>query len=363
MDRKQFLKYAAASSLSLGLSACVKEASRKEQVQFEQEHYWKMLTTWPPNFPILGEACEHFARNVERMSGGRMRIKVFGAGELVPALESFEAVKIGVAEIGNGASYYWAGKVPSAQFFASVPFGMNAQMLNTWLLAGGGMQLWEEIYAPHNLIPMVGGNTGMQMGGWFNREIRTVEDLKGLKIRMPGLGGKVISRAGGTSVLVAGGEIYTNLERGIIDATEWLGPYHDYLMGFHKIAKYYYTPGWHESGTSLEYIINKEKFEALDEDLQSIIRAAASLSNQYVLSSFEYFNAQYLSKLMKEEQVEIRKWPKSVLELLRKKSAVVIKEEAAKDEQSSKIYRSYSDFMKSAQAWSALSEKAYFQMQ
>ena len=162
-----------------------------------------MLTTWPPNFPILGEGCQRFADLVFEMSGGRMEIKVFGAGELVPALESFEAVRIGVAEIGNGASYYWAGKVPAAQFFAAVPFGMNAQMLNTWLFAGEGLRLWEKVYADYNLIPVPGGNTGVQMGGWFNRKIESVGDLKGLKIRMPGLGGKVITRAGASSVLVA----------------------------------------------------------------------------------------------------------------------------------------------------------------
>ncbi len=361
MDRKGFLKCSLAGAMAYGLSSCSKSETKKTEHRFKQEYYWKMLTTWPPNFPILGEACEMFAHNVEMMSGGRMKIKVFGAGELVPALESFEAVKIGVAEIGNGASYYWAGKIPSAQFFAAVPFGMNAQMLNSWLLAGGGMELWEEVYQNHNLLPLLGGNTGMQMGGWFNKSIDSIQDLKGLKIRMPGLGGKVISRAGATSVLVAGGEIYTNLERGIIDATEWLGPYHDYLMGFHKIAKYYYTPGWHESGTSLEYIVNKEKFDELEEDLQAIIRAASNISNQYVLSSFEYYNAQYLQKIREEGEVQIKKWPREVMSLLKETAQKVIKEESEKSEMSAKIYQSYMKFMDDAKEWSELSEQAYFE--
>ena len=197
-----------------------------------------MVTTWPPNFPILGEGCKLMADWVEKMSGGRLKIQVFGGGELVPPLEAFDAVSSGSVELANGASYYWAGKVPSAQFFATVPFGMNAQQMNGWILSGGGQELWDEVYAPFNVKGYPAGNTGVQMGGWFNKEINSLDDLKGLKMRIPGLGGKVINKAGATAVNVAGGEIYTNLERGVIDATEWIGPFHDYKMGFHKIAKY-----------------------------------------------------------------------------------------------------------------------------
>jgi len=201
------------------------------------KYTWKLVTTWPPNFPILGEACSLFAKWVDTMSNGRMQIQVFGGGELVPALECFDAVSSGAADMSHGAAYYWAGKINAAQFFASVPFGMNAQQLNSWLIGGDGLQLWQELYAPYNLIPFPGGNSGVQMGGWFNKEINTIADFKGLKMRMPGLGGKVLSAVGASPLLISGGELYTSLERGVIDATEWMGPFHDYKMGFHESMK------------------------------------------------------------------------------------------------------------------------------
>ena len=202
-------------------------------------HEWKMTTTWPPNFPVLDEACRLFAKLVEQMSAGRIKITVYGGGELAPPLKAFETVRKGGAEMGSGAGYYWAGVAPAAQFFASVPFGLNAVQHTTWLMSGGGMQLWEELYAQYGLVPFVGGNTGVQMGGWFNKEINSINDIQGLKMRIPGLGGRVFERAGGAQVLMPGSELYTSLERGVIDATEWLGPYHDTSMGFHEIAKYY----------------------------------------------------------------------------------------------------------------------------
>jgi TRAP-type mannitol/chloroaromatic compound transport system substrate-binding protein len=362
MNRKKFLQIV--PSLAIGLSGCNSKLSseNKKDHRFEREHYWKMLTTWPPNFPILGEVCERFSNMVSNMSGGRMEIKVFGAGELVPALESFEAVKIGIAEIGNGSSYYWAGKIPAAQFFSAVPFGMNAQMLNTWLLAGGGMKLWEELYEAHNLIPIVGGNTGVQMGGWFNKKIDHIDDLNGLKIRMPGLGGKVITRAGATSVLVAGGEIYTSLERGIIDATEWIGPYHDYLMGFHKVSKYYYSPGWHECGTSFEFVFNKEKFYDLPTDLQEILKSAVHASNLWVLSQFEHFNASYLRTIKNSGQVEFMTWPRDVLNTLRVVTREILEEETSKNDSSKKVFQAYSEYLDRYKDWSRISEASYFQL-
>ncbi len=238
-----------------------------------------MVTTWPPTLPILQDSAKLVAKWVEEMSEGRMKITVYGGGELIPSLEVFEAVTQGVAEMGHGASYYWAGKAPAAQFFGSVPFGMNAQQMISWLYSGGGLQLWEELYAPLNLVPMPVGNTGPQMGGWFKREINSPSDLQGLKMRIPGLGGDVIKRAGGSAILSALGEIYTNLERGVIDAAEWIGPYHDYLQGFHKAAEYYYYPGWQEPQTVTELMINKSAFDALPPYLQNIIRTAAA-SNQ-----------------------------------------------------------------------------------
>jgi len=237
-----------------------------------------MVTTWPPKLPYLQTGADRFAERVKEISGGRLTIQVFAGGELVPPLGAFDAVTDGTVEMASGAAYYWAGKAPATQWFAAVPFGMNAQGMAAWFYGGDGLKLWEEVYAPFNLIPRPGGNTGVQMGGWFNKKIETIEDYKGLKMRIPGLGGKVVAKAGGTVVLTPGGEIFTNLERGVIDATEWVGPLHDLRMGFYKAAKYYYYPGWHEPGTTLEYIFNKKAYESLPKDLQMILDMASAES-------------------------------------------------------------------------------------
>ena len=323
-------------------------------------HNWKLVTTWPPNFPILGEACTLFSQWVDTMSSGRLKIQVFGGGELVPALECFDAVRNGAAEMSHGAAYYWAGKTSAAQFFASVPFGMNAQQFNSWLIGGDGLQLWEELYAPFNLIPFPGGNSGVQMGGWFNKEINTIEDFRGLKMRMPGLGGKVLSKIGASPVLISGGELYTSLERGVIDATEWMGPFHDHKMGFHEIAKYYYFPGWHETGTQLEFTVNKEKYEALPLDLQEIVRSACMRVNDWLLYTLEYQNALFLEKIKNETQVEIRHFPPEVLQALREAAASETEVIANKDAISKKIYNSYKAFRTRINSWSEVSERIYY---
>ena len=188
------------------------------------EHKWKMVTTWPKNFPGLGTGANKLAELIGEMSGGRITVKVYGAKELVPAFEVFDAVSRGTAEMGHGAAYYWKGKSEAAQFFSTVPFGMTAQEMNGWLYYGGGLELWTELYAGFDLVPAPAGNTGVQMGGWFNKEINSVDDLKGLKMRIPGLGGEVLKRAGGTPVNLPGGELFTSLQSGAIDATEWVGP-------------------------------------------------------------------------------------------------------------------------------------------
>ena len=325
-----------------------------------KSYHWKLVTTWPPNFPILGEACSLFSQWVEAMSAGRLKIQVFGGGELVPALECFDAVRNGSAEMSHGAAYYWAGKTSASQFFASVPFGMNAQQFNSWLIGGDGLKLWEELYAPFNLIPFPGGNSGVQMGGWFNQEIKSIEDFKGLKMRMPGLGGKVLSKIGASPVLISGGELYTSLERGVIDATEWMGPFHDYKMGFHEIAKYYYFPGWHETGTQLEFTVNKEKYEALPIDLQEIVRSACMRVNDWLLYTLEYQNALFLEKIKKETKVVIRNFPPEVLQSLREASAEEIEIIANKDAMSKKIYESYKAFRTRIDPWSEVSERMYY---
>ncbi|MEZ4962081.1 MAG: TRAP transporter substrate-binding protein [Saprospiraceae bacterium] len=363
--RKKFLQALAAGTIALPFLI---RLGGKPQAQTAsgpgiisgKKYKWRMVTTWPPNFPVLGEGCNLMAQWIHEMSAGRMEIKVYGGGELVPALETFDAVRNGAAEMGSGAAYYWTGKAPAASFFAAVPFGMNAQQLNAWLLSGGGLQLWEELYAEFGLVPIPGGNTGVQMGGWFNREITSMASFQGLKMRMPGLGGRVLEKAGGTPVLLSGGEIFTGLERGVIDATEWIGPYHDYLMGFHQIAKYYYSPGWHEPGSELEIIVNKKQMDELPADLQAIVHTAALRMNQWILSEFEAKNSIYLEKLIREEGVQLRQFPQEVLDQLKVYTKEVIQELTDSNPRAKKVYESYAAFQQRAALWARSSEKVFY---
>ena len=366
LTRKTFLTRGAAALAGASMlgGACSQEGKQEGReapnLITQKKYRWNMVTTWPPNFPVLGLGCKAMAEWVKEMSGGRLSIDVFGAGELVPALESFEAVSLGTAEMANGAAYYWAGKVPAAQFFASVPFGMNAQQMTSWIVSGGGQALWDEVYESFDVIGLPSGNTGVQMGGWFNKEINSLADLKGLKMRIPGLGGKVLTQAGATAVNVAGGEIYTNLERGVIDATEWIGPFHDYLMGFHNIARYYYYPGWHEAGTTLETLINRQKLESLPRDLQEILKAAAYRQSVFTLSEFEAKNAEYLQKIKEESDIDIRPFPDEVLSELRDLTQEVLTEMSRNDSQVKKVYDSYFAFQQKARDWSAFTEKVFY---
>lgn len=362
ISRKKFLKSAGTlGAAGLLASSCFKEKSiSTDAFSGVPEYEWKMVTTWPPNFPVLGEGCNLFADWVNVMSGGRMKITTYGSGELVPGLECFDAVSMGAVEMGHGAGYYWIGKFPASQFFTTVPFGMNAQEFNAWMYGGNGMKLWRDVYQEYNLVPMPAGNTGFQMGGWFNKEINAIDDLKGLKMRIPGLGGKVLAKAGGTPVVSAGSEIYTNLERGVIDATEWIGPYHDYLMGFHEIAKFYYTPGWHEPQACLELIINKSKFDALPDDLQVIIETAAARSNIWMLSQFVAKNNEYLQKIKTESNVEFRQFPDEVLAALKSYTQDSISEIIETDPISKKVYDDQTKFREGVSQWSSISEKMYF---
>lgn len=370
MKRRDFLRKAsigaaAALAATAGILGCGKKEEEKKEaaapaVITEKKYEWKMVTTWPPKLPVLQDGCERLAKRMEEVSDGRLKIQVFAAGELVPPLESFQAVSDGTVEVGSGASYYWAGKEPATQWFSAVPFGMNAQGMAAWFHGGDGLKLWEECYAPFNLVPRPGGSTGVQMGGWFNKKINTIDDYKGLKMRIPGLGGKVVAKAGGTVVLTAGGEIFTNLERGVIDATEWVGPLHDLRMGFYQAAKYYYYPGWHEPGTYLEYFFNKKAYESLPKDLQHMLDAICMENELWVLSQFEARNGAALQELITKHNVELIQFPEEVLNTLRKMSLEVVEEEAKKTPLATKVNDSFKAFQKVAGAWGSVSEKAYY---
>ena len=363
MKRRKFLGAAGAGALLTGglLSGCGQESSQGsgQATKSQQTFKWKMVTTWQKNFPGLGTAANNLARLIGEMSGGRLKVTVYGANELVPPLEIFDAVANGTAEMGHTSAYYWKGKIPTAQFFSTVPFGMTGQEMNAWLYYGGGMELWREVYAPHGLVPVAAGNSGVQMGGWFNREINTVDDLQGLKMRIPGLGGEVLRRAGGTPVGMPGTEIFTSLQSGVIDATEWVGPWNDLAKALYKVAKYYYYPGWHEPGTTMECMINQEALASLPDDLQSIIMTACKAVNVDMLAEFTARNNLALQTLVNEHHVDVREFPRPVLDKLRVLSAEVVAELAGQDELSTRVYESYRQFQQQVVAWHDISERTY----
>lgn len=362
MKRRDFIGAVAGASAVTAMSACGKnETNETEQssAQPQQTYRWKMVTTWPKNFPGLGTGANNIAKLINEMSGGRIEVKVYGAGELVGAFEVFDAVSRGNAQLGHAGAYYWKGKIPAAAFFSAVPFGLTAQEMNAWFYYGDGLKLWEEAYQPFGLIPNPGGNSGTQMGGWFNKEINSVEDLKGLKMRIPGLGGEVLKRAGGIPVTLPGGEIFPSLKSGAIDATEWVGPYNDLAFGLHKAAQYYYTPGWHEPGTAMECMINEAAFKQLPADLQSIVRNAIKVANADMLAEYTARNQRALHDLTTEHGVTLKHFPDEVLKELKSIAEQVIAEEAQQDELSQKVWASQKAFKEQVSEWTQVSEQAF----
>jgi TRAP-type mannitol/chloroaromatic compound transport system substrate-binding protein len=334
-------------------------AAKEVNVNTNQTIKWKVVTTWPPTLPIMMDGVRLMAEQIKTMSQGRLEIEVYGGGELVPALESFDAVSSGTAEMGHGASYYWAGKTAASQFFTAVPFGMNAQQMYAWMYGGDGLELWEDTYKDFNLKPFPAGNTGVQMGGWFNKEINSLDDFAGLKMRIPGLGGKTIAKAGGSAELIAAGEIYTSLERGVIDATEWVGPYHDQIMGFNKVAQYYYYPGWHEPGSVLELLVNRQAYEELPADLQMIVKIAADSQNTWMLAQFDALNGGALKELV-ASGTDLRPFPDDVMAGLKAAAEEVLVEVADSDPQAAKVYDSFRKFQVQVAGWANASEKPYY---
>jgi len=304
---------------------------------------------------------ENLATRVEAASAGRLKIKVYGGGELVPAFEVFDAVSRGTVEMGHDASYYHKGKLDSAQFFTSIPFGLNYLELNGWLYYGGGIELWRELYAPFNLVPIPCGNTGVQMGGWFNKEINTVADLQGLKMRIPGLGGEVLRRAGGTPITLPGAEIFTSLKTGVIDATEWVGAYNDVSFGLHKAAKYYYYPGWHEPGPGLETMINTAAWESLPPDLQAIVETTCQSITTDMVAEYTHGNAYAFQQLLDDPDVEVRRFPQEVLALLKSITEEIVAEWVAKDPAAKKIADSYYAFLEISEYAQQVTEQAYLE--
>ena len=361
--RETMMKKILTFVLLIGLiSSCSGEQESSNSADAEYKTYkWRLVTSWPKNYPGLGMAPEKIANLVEEMSNGQMQITVYGAGEQVPAFGVFDAVSSGSHQMGHSGGYFWKGKVPAAQFFTSVPFGLTADEINAWVNRGGGLELWREIYEPFNIYPIPAGNTGTQMFGWFNKEINSLEDVKGLKMRIPGIGGEVLKEAGGIPVTLPGGELFTALQTGVIDATEWVGPYNDLTFGFHQAAKYYYYPGWHEPGPMLELLINMDAWNSLPQHLQVIIETATKAVNQDTLDEYLARNNQALTELVEVHGVELRKLPDDVIEEFRAISNEILSDLAEEDEVIGKVYDSYIEFKNNVTEYHKISEDSFIE--
>jgi TRAP-type mannitol/chloroaromatic compound transport system substrate-binding protein len=356
MKRRQFLSGAAVA----GATAAVASTFAKPAIA-QDVREWRMVTTWPKNFPGLGTGANLLAEYITKASEGRLKVTVFGAGEIVPAFEAIDAVGSGTVEMGHGAPYYWKGKVDATQYIAAMPFGLNAQEQNAWFQWGGGQELADKVYAELNCKFFPSGNTGTQMGGWFNKEMNTIDDYKGLKMRIPGLGGEVVKAAGANVVNLPGGEIPPALQSGAIDATEWVGPYNDLAFGLYKSAKYYYYPGWHEPATVLDNFINLDAWNALPDDLKAIVEQANRAVNQMVLSEFTARNVQALDTLRNKHGVDVRPFSDDILTNLGKLSGEVLRDLVASNPLSQEVFESLVSFRTQSIAWSKFSEAAFAQ--
>ncbi|MCE8035265.1 MAG: TRAP transporter substrate-binding protein [Halomonas sp.] len=353
MQRRRFLKTAGLGAAGVVAAPFVSTAKAQETIT------WDMVTSWPTNFPALGTGANDFAKRIEQLSNGRMRIRVHGAGELVPPLEVFDAVAAGTAEMGHSAAYYWRGKVAASQFFTAVPFGMNTTETNAWLYHGGGQELWDEVYGKHNLKPFAVGNTGAQMAGWFKKEINSLEDMQGLKLRLPGLAGEAMNGIGVTTVNMPGGEIFTSMQTGVLDAADWVGPYNDMAFGLHQVADYYYTSPWNEPSAVLEGTVNLDAWNGLPDDLKAVVTEAARASNLAMISEFAYRNAQALATLVEEHGVQLRSFPDDVMEALYESSQRVIQQQVESDPDSAKVYESYLAFQRLVRPFNDVGEFHY----
>jgi len=324
---------------------------------------WRMSTAFTAVFDIHHGAAQRLAKVVEEMSGGRFRIEVFPGGQIMPPFACFDAASQGKIEAFVGTPQYWNGKEPAIEWFATIPFGMNAEGMAAWYYQGDGLKLMEETYAAFNLVPRPATAVAPQMAGWFRKKMNTIGDYKGLKMRIPNLGGKVYARAGATTVLTPGNEIYAALERGVIDASEWVGPHDDMKLGLHKTARYYYYPGWHEPGTTLDFGFNKKAYEALPADLQRMLDHAAAAVQVYGLTDFHTKNAIALGRLKTEfkGKVEVLQLPVPVLRDLKKLSAEVVREESEKTPMARKVHASFTKFQALVGPWDHVAERAYHQ--
>jgi len=308
MDRRSALKKTLTAGAAAGAATLAAPAISQGKME------WRMVTTWPKNFPGLGVGAENLARRITTMSGGRLTIKVFAAGEMVPPLQALDAVINGTAEMSHGAAYYWQNKNPGLSFFTGVPYGMTSRELAAWVRFLGGQQIWDEIYDQFGVQGFLSGDTGTQTGGWFRKELKSLADIKGIRFRTPGLGGQVWAKLGASVTNMAAGEIFQALQSGTLDAAEFVGPYNDLALGFHQVAKNYYMSSFVEPGLATEAVVNKSKFKALPADLQEIVRTACQAEYDQVASDFYANDPRALQTLLTKHGVTMRQFPDDILE-------------------------------------------------
>lgn len=356
MKRRKFLtRTAKGAAVAAGASAFPAPARAQGLKRL------KMVTTWPRDFPGLGTGAQRLADSITRMSAGRLEVKVYAAGEMVPPFESFDAVSGGVADIYHAFEHYWQNRSQAFNFFAAVPFGLSAGEMAAWIYHGGGQELWDQLSAGFNIKPFQVGNTGAQLGGWFNKEISNLEDFKGLKIRMPGLGGEVLKRVGAVPVPLAGSKIFPSLHSGAIDATEWAGPWNDLALGFHKVAKYYYYPGFHEPGAALSAGMNLKLWESLDDDLKAVVSQAMAAENAVSRAEYSAQNADALFTLRQKHHVDMRRFTDGTLKALGDASGTVVTAiGTGGDSLTRKIFEDFKKFRSKALSWSHLGEQSFW---
>jgi len=319
---------------------------------------WRLASSFPRGLDTIYGAAETVAKRVKALSGGRFVIRTFPAGEIVPPLQVFDAVEQGTVQVGHTASYYYTGKIPALAFETGVPFGLTARQQIAWMEEGGGHKLIQDLLSNYNIIRFPGGNTGAQMGGWFRNEIKSLADLRGLKMRIPGLGGEVMNRLGVNVQVLGGGDIYPALERGAIDATEWVGPHDDEKLGFYKVAKHYYAPGWWEPGAALAFYVNREAWQTLPDLYKEIFKTASREASSEMLAKYDAKNPAALKRLVRSG-VMLHRFPDDVLVAAKKEAFALYEELARKDSSYRKIYTAWKAFRDDSNTWLRLCENSY----
>lgn len=360
MKRRQFFGNAAIGAVSAtALGACSPTNTRSStQTSSQPMVRWRMATSWPKSLDTIFGGAETISKRVSEMTNGRFTITPFAAGEIVPGLQVLDAVQTGTVECGHSPSYYYVGKNPALAFGTSVPFGLTGQQQNAWLYHGGGLEAMQKLYSDFNVINFPAGNTGAQMGGWFKRDIKSVADLKGLKMRIPGLGGEVMSRLGVNVQVLPGGEIYLSLERGAIDAAEWVGPYDDEKLGLHKAAQFYYYPGWWEPGPTLDVQINQSAWKRLPKEYQEILKTAAMEANLNMLAKYDALNREALQRLV-SGGTKLTPYSPEIMQAAQKASLDIFAENAGKDATFKQIYEQWNGFRNQIYKWNQVNELSF----